>query len=460
MDSLRNEILRVKNKDRPYTETDIVYDSLVSVIESRRNLVVRAKKLAAAKGTVIDQAVFNHRAKDLETVFQVFSYTDRVDSPRIPFEVLRSLSWVANKLFGEQCYTVVRLEPKYNYGILSCRREFEKNGWGKYWQYADEGQHDSLSIQNGQAPPNVLLLGFPSPDAGSTLVHALAAHEFGHEFAFKWNNDIKDVREAVVTAVKGSYNVDLQDYLWGIITRREGESQDDVTEKARRYIFALIDKITSGWLSEIFSDLVAARLVGPAFLAAFDRIIIGHGKAGETHPSASLRRSLVRRYLKDFLPEVISDPTWAHLFDGTSTAVGSSDELYGVIEKVFDSMIIEALKPILNRIPSPLTRLSPPEFAELLETMEDHIDHLATPSVPLTLGDHLPDTDKFWLLMFAAWHYRLSPRFEKLREICGDDPNSAKAEEVLGNLLLHALLSLELRARWQDKLSKGGANVA
>src|SRR5713226_5452495 len=185
MESLRNEILRVKNKDRPYTETDIVNDSLVAVIESRHDLVTKAKKIYSAKGALIPQSVFNHRAKDLETIFKFFSYTDRVDSPRIPFEVLRSLSWVANHLFGEKCYAVVRLDPEYNYSILSCRREFERNGWGKYWQYAPEEVGSAPSQNPRRAPPNVLLLGFPSPDAGSTLVHALAAHEFGHEFAYK-----------------------------------------------------------------------------------------------------------------------------------------------------------------------------------------------------------------------------------------------------------------------------------
>jgi len=460
MDSLRNEILRVKNKDRPYTETDIVYDSLVSVIESRRDQLIKANALAVAKGTTIDQPLFNHRARDLETIFKVFSYTDRVDSPRIPFEILRSLSWVANQLFDERCYAVVRLEPQYNYTLLSCRREFERHGWSKYWRYADASELAKTAADDAirAHPPNVLLLGFPSPDAGSTLVHALAAHEFGHEFAFKWQNDIKAVKESLVAEITQSYNDDLQEYLLGLITRREGESRDDVTEKARKYIFAVIDNITTNWLREIFSDLVAARLVGPAFLAAFDRIIIGHGKAGETHPSAALRRSLVRRYLTEILPDVISDPTWTHLFDDTFTPAKPPDEIYKVIEKVFDTTIISALGPILDRVKSPLIRLKAKEFAGLLVAMEDHIDHLATPSVPLVLGDKLPDAEKFWLLMFAAWHYRLSEKFKTLVKICGD--NSVKAEEVLGNLLLHALLSLELRARWHDRLRGGVPNVA
>jgi hypothetical protein len=464
MDSLRNEILRVKNKDRPYTETDIVYDSLVSVIESRKNQIITANKLAAARGTVIDQTLFNHRAKDLETIFKVFSYTDRVDSPRIPFEILRSLSWVANQLFQERCYAVVRLEPQYNYTILSCRREFNKNGWGKYWRYLD----DSPALESGTeehkppTPPNVLLLGFPSPDAGSTLVHALAAHEFGHEFAFKWDDDIKLVRDSIVTEVRRSYNVDLQDYLIGVVKRPEDDNgDDDRNEKARKYILALIDNIALSWLREIFSDLVAARLVGPAFLAAFDRIIIGHGKAGDTHPSASLRRALVRRYLTAVLPDIVSDSTWSQLFDDTIAPTKTRDELYRVMEQVFNEKVIAGLEHILDRVPSPLARLKPKALEKLLNEMEEHIDHLATPSVPLKLGDELPDTEKFWLLMFAAWRYRLSPKFKNLAQICGEKekPNPTKAEEVLGNLLLHALLSLELRARWRDKVN-GVPNVA
>jgi len=458
MDSLRNEILRVKNKDRPYTETDIVYDSLVAVIKSRHDMVTKAQKLYAAKGTLIPQSVFNHRAKDLETIFKFFSYTDRVDSPRIPFEVLRSLSWVANDLFGEKCYAVVRLEPEYNYAILSCRREFERNGWGQYWQYAPEEDTRASGSSDRKAAPNVLLLGFPSPDAGSTLVHALAAHEFGHEFAHKWNDDLTEVREQVVSEVKSFYNTVLQDYTSGIFRRQEGESQDDVSEKARKYLLALIESISSSWLKEIFSDLAAARLVGPAFLAAFDRIIIGHGKGSEKYPPASLRRSLVRRYLEKLLPQVISDPTWAQLFDNSALVDLPSDELFRVMQQVFDG-VIDKLIPILNRIPSPLTRLKANELSDLLETMEEHIDNLAPPSVPLSVGDKLPDTEKFWLLVFVAWHYRLSDRFDELRRLCGDDTDSARAEEILGNLLLHSLQSLELRARWHEAMNQKRSNV-
>jgi hypothetical protein len=460
MESLRNEILRVKDKDRPYTETDIVYDSLVSVIDSRADRIRKAEKLYAVTKSEVPQSVFNNCAKDLEKVFAFFSYTDRVDSPRIPFELLRSLSWAANNLFDERCYTVVRLDPEYNYSILSCRREFERNKWAKYWQYAETQSADSEQKVRTPAP-NVLLLGFPSPDASSTLVHALAAHEFGHEFAYKWADKLEVIRESIATKVKTFYDSLLEDYLSGLVMRREGESHDDVSEKGRKYVVVLVDRVSKNWLSEIFSDLTAARLVGPAFLAAFDRIILGHGKASERYPPASLRRSLVWDYLKMILPKVVSDPTWNDLFERNARPVSPLDEFYRVMIKVFDS-VIESLVPLLEKIESPLLRFDAENLFGLVEAIEDHIDHLAPPSVVLNRvvlspEKQLPDVEKFWLLMFAAWHYRLSPRFENLRDACGSDAEPAKAEEVLGNLVLHGLQSLELQARWEEQLAKGSA---
>lgn len=452
MESLQNEILRVKDKDRPYTETDIVYDSLVSVIDSRFRQIRKAAELFGIRGSDVPQAIFNHRARDLEKIFKFFSYTDRVDSPRIPFELLRSLSWVANHLFNEKCYTVVRLDPTYNYSILSCRREFENKGWTRYWQYAEEDVIDSETRIPVPAP-NVLLLGFPSPDAGSTLVHALAAHEFGHEFAHKWAEELKRIRESIAAEVTSRYNDVLIDYLSGRGMRREGESRDDVSEKDRKYIIALIDEISKNWLREIFSDLTASRLVGPAFLAAFDRIILGHGKASETHPPAFLRRRLVLRYLQKILPEVVSDSTWSPLFDDVVSPTIPSDELYRVMVRVFDS-VADKLDVMLDLIPSPLSQVKADELSRLVNDMGDHIDHLTPPSVALTSVKDVADPDKFWLLIFGAWHYRLSSRFKELRDLCSSSGDSARAEEVLGNLLLHGLQSLELQAKWKEKIEK------
>jgi hypothetical protein len=560
--SLRTEILRVKNKDRPYSETDIVFDALVAVIDSRYARVENAMKVYAMSGRPLPDKFFTTVARELETIFKFFSYADRVDSPRIPFELIRSLSWVANYLFDEDCYTVVRLEPEYNYSILSCRREFEKKGWEKYWrasvkcnktqsaetrwffrvqdlvgaaflverlrsgkdplsQYLRnqfgpstlhlleqgkplaqaepvlvEGLVDELNdilmqtslYQNArfrdvrlseetktlikQNPrgenlirlnrllledaypsdlPTVLLLGFPSPDAGSTLVHALAAHEFGHKFAHIFEDDLNKAQQTIVSEIKSQYHNVLEDYLAGLVIKLKSESRDDVYEKGRKYVVALIDTVSKNWLTEIFSDLVAARLVGPPFLAAFDRIILGYGKASESYPSASLRRLLVNEYLKKSLPKILADPVWSQLFEQDRGQHRSSDEIFRVMEQVFER-VIPKIEGVLLNIPSPFTKIDWRQLSQLVNSMEDHIDHLAPPSFPAALSGNVPDPERFWLLMFGAWHYRISHRFNNLIDSQAEgDPN--RAEDILGNLVLHSLQSLELEARWKEKYS-------
>src|SRR5438876_11435819 len=86
MHSLRNESLRVKSKDRPYPETDIVYDALIAVIDSRYERVDSAMRVYTLSGRPIPYRVFKTVARDLETSFKFFSYAERVDSSRIPFE--------------------------------------------------------------------------------------------------------------------------------------------------------------------------------------------------------------------------------------------------------------------------------------------------------------------------------------------------------------------------------------
>jgi hypothetical protein len=566
MQSLRTEILRVKYKDRPYAETDILYDALVAVIDSRRIKLEKAIRVYSLSSEPLPYDVFKTVARDLETVFRFFSYADRVDSPRIPFELIRSLSWVANHLFDERCYSVVRLEPEYNYSILSCRREFEKKGWQQYWResvnknlqkqsrralfftaddistaarlisalksrsdllsrhllgqiskeavrlldecekpsqpakalvsvlvddlnevllkgplyegerfinvrLSEEAKRQSkLSLRGERLVrlnrmlmdetypselPTVLLLGFPSSDAGSTLVHALAAHEFGHEFAHIFRDDLNGVHEFIVTEVKNRYHAKLEDYLAGLVFKLKGENRDDVYEKGRKNVVARLNTIAENWLKEIFSDLVAARLVGPAFLAAFDRIILGHGKASENYPPAYLRRRLVHEYLKRILPKIVEDKVWEQLFSDNHDFSGSDDEIYWVMEHVFETVIPE-IDLILQKIASPLMKVDSKKVSSITDKIADCIDHLAPPPPSLFLNpeDRVPDAEEFWLLMFAGWHYRLSGRFLQLVEDQCLDSSAGQAEDILGNLILHTLQSFELNARWNEKYPK------
>src|SRR5437588_2200540 len=102
--SLELEISRVAEKDHPYPEPDTIYDALKEVLKSRLlhfNDVVENFELGDPESERKLQGELDTIADQLDYVAEVFSYADRVDSARIPFEILRSLSWLASNLLNE-----------------------------------------------------------------------------------------------------------------------------------------------------------------------------------------------------------------------------------------------------------------------------------------------------------------------------------------------------------------------
>jgi hypothetical protein len=452
--SLRSDIERVDQKDHPYPEPGLIYRALVEVINARSDLLedsVQLYSLENEKGSRKLHETFESIAQDMQEIARVFNWASRVDSARIPFEILRSLSWVAKHVLGTRCDAVVYLDPDYDYSILSCRRIFESMNWERYW---DHVQTSLLADDHS----TVLLLGFPSPDAGSILVHALAAHEFGHELAYRSYEALLAICERRVAEAKVKYDSDLQDYISAWAYKREVVAKGEAYEPRRVNVSVWLEEIAEHWLVEVFSDLVAARLVGPAFLAALDRILLGLGTPTYTHPPTDLRRDIVRKYLQKILPHVVEDPVWKPLFidnRGTDTR----DLLWRIGRDICLSSF-EELSTILESIPTPLNDTG--NLSELNE-MHEYIDHLAPPSVPLNINGKMAGPDSFWLIMYGAWHYRLGPRFEKFAESCGSKNDLAKAESALGNLVLQALHSLELHYRWnrsQTPYNGGGAYVS
>src|SRR2546422_3471399 len=98
--SLEAEILRVSNKDHPYPEPDAVYKTLLGVVRARAKRLEEVWQLDSPdiRGDRRLKGISSNLAKDLQRVAEVFSLVGRVDSARIPFELLRPLSWVAGEL--------------------------------------------------------------------------------------------------------------------------------------------------------------------------------------------------------------------------------------------------------------------------------------------------------------------------------------------------------------------------
>jgi hypothetical protein len=456
--SLKAEIKRVADKDHPYPEPDTIYSSLGAVLDARAKRLDKAIHEYAKSGQTRQlQATLGAVAAQLKEISGVFNLADRVDSARIPFEILRALSWVTYEYIGEDCHALVRLDGAYNYSIISCRRRFEELKWQTFWA------EQAARVSSTPDRFTVLILGFPSPEAAVILLHALAAHEIAHEIRRFHGTSFEPFRNAAVETVKRESQEFLQEQIKDNLRIREGVARPDAYNESARQVEAKLEKIADRWIDEVFADLVASRLVGPAFLAAYDRIAFQLDKASASHPPGFVRRDLVREYLQNRFPVVVDDPVWSGILtrtpsgDDWRTAVDENDPLkplYPLGERIC-RLVLSDLSKIADLVPTPLAMDG---LKELTDDMEEAIDNLAPPSVALNIESTVSQAMKVWLLMYAAWHFRLSfDRYDKFLDRYGWKEDSAKGEAVLGNLLAHSLQSLELRYRWEC-LGVGGLN--
>lgn len=107
----------------------------------------------------------------------------------------------------------------------------------------------------------------------------------------------------------------------------------------------------------------------------------------------------------------------------------------------------DLLSGTLDHIPSPLTDAG---LTKQVAAIEDYLDNLAPPNGALDRSSLSPSS--FWILMYGTWHFRLtSKRFLEFCDRHGWNADPGKGELALGNLLLHALQSLELLYRWNAR---------
>ena len=456
---LNNEINRVASKEHPYPEPAIIFNALKSVLIERESTFHQIHELYGTSKDVWDRRAFltqfEHLAKDLDRITALFSHVDRVDSARIPFEILRPLSWISESLFHEECRALVRLDGFFTYSVTSCFRKFEEQGWSEHWESA---------LKKSGKRVNVLLLGFPSAEANSILLHALAAHEFGHELMQRQAEAIERIRNKSVEDIKASLTEDFRDYIESIAREWAWIDKGDSYQLASNHVDVRMSGIAEDWISELAADLAATRMVGPAFIAALDKIIPALGNEAESHPPGYLRRRWARKYLEHRFPKVCHDPVWsevlganveeefrAHYIGLPTNETERKRRLpYALVrfgEKICDQSFDEICS-IVDLIPSPLT--DEEALAQNVSLMEDFIENLAPPSVPLEIRND-QDASKFWLLMYGAWHFRLNRvRYAKFLKRHGWDSDPEKGEEAIGNLLLHALKSIELRFCWHS----------
>lgn len=437
INSLAAEIQRVRAKDHPYEEPRIVYDVLLSALDRRSKVFSDHVRLfrRPEKGKFLE-ATCETLAIDLHTIAELFSLVDRVDSSRIPFEILRALSWAAEQLVGIKCRVVVRLDPIFNYSIFSTERVVTHYNWHADWV--------NVIARRDWNYDDILWLGIPSALSGSILVNALAAHEIGHLLFYKQKDALIPIISKIYATVLPDHQSRLQEHIVAEVERAEPlpPTKDIYNTKAGALSLRL-QQTALDWCEEVYSDLVGARLLGPAYLAAFDRVLVGKHPPSSSHPPNQLRRDIVKDYIEKTAPKLSIDPVWASLTTSTEHPSWGNNPVWNFEETVCRA-IAAPFRETLQTISSPFDE-DFEAFSSMVSEMEAHIEHLSPPSVVLRARSQWLDSKGFWAIFYVAWHFRLNkPRFSEFAARYGWDTNLCNAEDALGNLVLQSLKSLEL----------------
>jgi hypothetical protein len=434
--SLSGEIRRVKEKHAPYAPTHRIYAALREILASFDKLLGDAERRADLnRPRTIEHLddTYVVVGEELTKVTKLFRICDRTDSPRIPFEILRSLGHVATDLAGMTTEIVVHLSTEYNYEITSLSREFAQSRWTRWWLEAAEPS---------AASSDVLLMIFPSYEVATTLLHAAAAHELGHVLAHRMEAQIASALAGIADAVKLELARERTEYVE--VQGVPREMHDSSSENAWRTL-QFRDLINeTKWVRETFADLLAARLVGPAYLAVMDRLSVDY-RGDISHPPVAIRRQIILNYLRHHLRHVAVDPAWRDVKRGE--APPPPNDIATRCGSQICLRAMTALGRIVDTIPTPLANRH--ELASAVKVIAKRLDNLAPPSLDIVVPDGEAIAPNFWLLLYTVARYRVSVnRFDAFCARYGWSNNPDLADTALNSMLLHGLQNLDVKLRW------------
>jgi hypothetical protein len=210
------------------------------------------------------------------------------------------------------------------------------------WLFADILSNNNISIQLKEENPTIFL---PKIDYDNPLNWAILAHECGH------------------TDTKG-----IEDLLNNPQIIPNGISEQNKI-------------ILQSWVEEIYCDLIASRVLGPAYLASFctyallEAGIDGNEKNYKSHPANIVRISIIQEYLENM--NIIVPLNKALL--GCSD-IGSY--YYNMLEKYN-----EISRKFLNSYSS--SDSLPFDLTELIDTISEQVDNIVKLKISLTNDDFL-----------------------------------------------------------------------
>jgi hypothetical protein len=186
---------------------------------------------------------------------QMLHFLDKVDSPRLPFEMIDAFEDLTAEL-GVPSKILLKPDRQYNYYTLLT---------------SDIATRRGLTERAlAEALPNLVIAGFPSAEADSTLLHTLLFHEIGHVLYRK------------------TLSVEIADLI-----------KVAVTEQGFAATAGDLDCINR-WTEEVCCDLIALRLVGSPYWFAFQwysvPLLERAAAASESHPDLAVRVEMMSDY--------------------------------------------------------------------------------------------------------------------------------------------------------------------
>lgn len=390
-------------------------------------------------------------------IHDLIGVVQEVDSPRLPHEIVRSLESLAQELLlAPQAGIILKATNNFTYMILDFGRPLDP------------------TQPAGSSTPNVarftdrlrarldglFVLYFPLIESDDILMHTLFLHELGHlVFPRRMRAAIRDdfdtrLKHALLS-LRGEISTSIQAYL----RNNAYPASSTLVALIREYqIVGSARAIALQWLEEIFCDLCALRIVGPAYLRAFTSQLLPfspHEVASRTHPDIDFRLQLLTLFSRRMQSASKSYGSLLQEFGGESGMIPPLGGAHAypveievriaksILEPTSSNSLLEAMcRWVETNIESPVSSV---EFLNKHACATSSIEELIPP-----LGDssNTVSCSAAWsvaLVLSSLWSFRLGgfPKWMSRYEWTDD-----KCVSVLDELGMKALESSELERRF------------
>ncbi|WP_437658496.1 hypothetical protein [Sorangium sp. So ce1182] len=416
---LLGALRQVANKVR-----DNIEEYAESLTEYERDAAAHRADPSVPKPFPLARAQLHAAAGPLVVLHLILQIFDKSDSSRIPFELVRAFERFTSELLDEEIAFLFKPTRAYDYSVLDVHKRFAQRH--RVWEPFK------------QLKPHAFLVEFPAAEASSVLLHTLLYHELGHTY-FTRRVDKERLLELVNSTLPGA------------------------AASARSALYS--------WVEEIFCDLFALRLTGPAFLCAFQFFgdpFLNELSMSPSHPGFATRRRALFDYgsrLASSYPEM--GLTCALFGDycrvPSSEAVCDEADLAGTPLPEEDPTMLPAIKAVVatdsdlwkyvfEKLDECATPFRHPGMTKSIERAVEQVGALVPPVVrPLPAGWGMGEM--LAVAFCAAWLFRIERMCEwtdsqNQRECQGW--SETRAQRALGDILLAGVEGGELELRYRD----------